>query len=110
MSNQRRTAQTPASGPGRRENADRLRLLAQGKLDCIGEVTLTAGATSTVVSDDGAVYATEDSVIVLSPRTANAAAALASGALYFTPANGSFTIHHPSTADVDKTFGFAVIG
>lgn len=68
-----------------------------------GTVTLTASTTSTVVTDS---RVNTNSVIHFSPTTANAATAF--GGLYTTVARGSFTITHPNTADLDKTFSYTV--
>ena len=102
------SSQPPPMGARPRLAADKTRLLAQGKIDSVGAVTLTASTTTTVVDGDGALYCGEDSVVVLSPRTANAAGALAT--TYITPANGSFTITHANNAQTDRTFGYSVLG
>lgn len=77
-----------------------------GKLNVVGEVTLTAGAATTTLNDP---LITRGSALALMPLTANAAAALAT--LYFDPtASGSVVIHHANNAQTDKTFRYAVIG
>lgn len=77
-----------------------------GKTNNTGTVTLTANAASTVVSD---FRATSQSVIVLMPTTANAAAAIATT---YVSSRGSktFTLTHANNAQADKTFGYAVVG
>jgi hypothetical protein len=80
--------------------------LAQGRSDAVGNVTLTPGATATVVK---AVNCGKDSRIFLTPQTANAAAALA----YVQAADvglGSFTITHDSNAATDRTFSWGAFG
>ncbi len=69
-----------------------------------GSFTLTAGATSTVVVNANCL---STSVVVPSAQTANAANDMA--LMWFTPANGSFTVHHANNVRVDRTFGYAII-
>ena len=89
-----------------------IRQLIQGRSNAVGEVTLEAGQTTTVV-DSGvspaAVNVSEASEIFLSPKTATAAAAVPTT---FVSAIGqaTFTLTHLSTADIDKTFAFEVRG
>ena len=87
-----------------------LQQVRNGKLEIVGELTLTAGAASTAVTD---IRVSPQSVIVWHPRTANAAAELAAGPMYVTDANmgnGTFTVTHANNAQVDRTFRFAVLG
>ena len=84
--------------------------MRNGKLEVVGEVTLTALAASTAVTD---IRVSPQSVILWHPRTANAAAELAAGTMYITDANmanGSFTITHANAASTDRSFRYAVIG
>lgn len=69
------------------------------------EVTLNASATETLIEHD---QITGDSVALLEPKTATAAAAL--GVLYQTAATGVITLHHDSTGDTDRSFRYAVVG
>lgn len=80
--------------------------LAQGRSNAIGEVTLTANAASTVVT---AINCGGDSEVFLTPKTANAAAALATTYIA-TVVAGSFTITHANNAQTDKTFGYVCLG
>lgn len=85
-----------------------VRELFRGRSLAVGELTLTANATSTTVADPNCG---EGSRISLHPRTANAAGALATTRI--TVANttrGQFIVTHANTADVDKTFGYAIHG
>lgn len=86
--------------------------LQQGRVNCVGEFTLNAGATTTTVDKDvspAAVNVSKDCEIFLSPRTQTAAAALAT--LRVTSVDqGSFTVTHNNTADVNRTFGFVALG
>lgn len=82
--------------------------LTEGRGNNIGEVTLTPGATSTVVDWPNCSI---DSRIFLFQQTANAAAALAT--TYIPTANiaqGGFTIVHANALSVDRTFSFLCIG
>lgn len=84
--------------------------MRSGKLECVGELTLTANVASTAVTD---IRVSPQSVIVWHPRTANAAAEMAAGTMYVTDANmgnGSFTVTHANNAQTDRDFRYAVIG
>lgn len=78
----------------------------RGKLNCTGEVTLTPNAASTQVTDNRCLTG---SVALLIPKTANAAAALASTYIA-TYAEGSFTITHANNAQTDRNFKYVIIG
>lgn len=85
-----------------------IRDLWLGRSNAVGEFTLADGETETVVT---AKNCGPMSRIALTPRTENAATALAS--LYIpadTVVNGQFTVKHDSTADLDRTFGYAING
>lgn len=71
-----------------------------------GTFTLTTGATSTVVTNTGA---TMNCVVVFSPETANAAAAL-STTYKSASTNGQFTITHANDVTTDRTFGYFILG
>ncbi|WP_287994316.1 hypothetical protein [Acidiphilium sp.] len=80
----------------------------EGRTDNYGQVTLAASTARTVVTPSGARIS-ENSAIHLTPRTASAAAGLAS--IYVeTVANGSFTIAHPSSSATDRTFDYSWTG
>lgn len=90
----------------RREIAGVLNNALQGKLNNTGSLTLAAGAATTTLTDKriGA-----NSVILIMPTTAHAAAELAT--LYFTAfVKGSCTVNHANNAQVDRTFKYAVLG
>jgi hypothetical protein len=80
--------------------------IEQGRLNVTGVCTLAAGTTATTVK---AANCGAGSQPFLTPRTANAAAALAT-TFISTVANGSFTITHANNAQTDRTFGFACLG
>ena len=80
--------------------------LIEGRGNFIGRVTLTAGATTTVVSFQNC---SKDCEVFLSPRTANAAAAL--GTTYISSiVQGGFTITHANAATLDRTFAYECVG
>lgn len=80
--------------------------LLDGKLRVTGEFTLTAGATTTVVNDN---KFESEMLPVLTPLTANAAAAL--GTTYVSArTQGSFTITHANNAQTDRSFGYVRLG
>lgn len=92
--------------PNPREIAERVNRLNQGKMNAVTTLTLTAGATTTTLTDTrigGGTY------IGLSPTTATAAAAMTK--VYVGPkTKGSATITHDNTADTDRTFSVLLIG
>jgi hypothetical protein len=76
--------------------------LNEGRHNAFDSVTLTPGAALTVVSHPNCGL---DSVVLLSPRTANAAAALAT--TYVSAVDlGSFTLTHANNAQVDRIFDY----
>lgn len=82
--------------------------IMRGKTNNTGEVTLTASASSTVVTDP---FVGGDSTIQLIPTTANAALEASSGALYISAVGDqTFTVSHSSSSHIDKTFKYVVIG
>lgn len=70
-----------------------------------GRVTLTAGATSTVVQNTNI---TTESIVMLMPTTASAALDTMSGSLYVVSEKQQFTIYHDSDAATDRIFSFLV--
>lgn len=85
-----------------------IRQLAWGRSNATSTVTLRANQATTTVT---AEYCTADSIVVLTPQTANAAAALAT--TYVLAANvtrGQFIISHANNAQTDKTFGWETRG
>jgi hypothetical protein len=89
---------------------DAIRQLVEGRHNAFGanntELTLTPGAASTTVDHPNCGL---DSVILLSPMTANAAAAIPT--TYVSSVSlGSFTLAHANNAQIDRTFRFTVTG
>ncbi|WP_119461852.1 hypothetical protein [Rhodospirillaceae bacterium SYSU D60014] len=98
----------PPGGGDPRQVATVVNRMNQGKLNCTGELTLSAAQSSTTVSDPRAGVG---STILLIPLTPSAAAEQAAGGLYLSArANGSFVVGHADTAQADRRFGYAIIG
>lgn len=92
--------------PGNSQVERTVNELLKGRANNVGEVTLTASVTSTDVTD---TRIRSTMKIFLSPRTANAAAALTN--VYVSAvADGSFTLTHSSAASVDRTFDYVFHG
>lgn len=97
----------PPTGATERQIHQAIRELIEGRSNAVGTVTLTANATTTTVS---AVTVNRNAIVLLSPQTANAAAALATTYVTVAAGGGSFVITHANNAQTDKTFGYLVIG
>jgi len=89
-----------------RELAQFINELRDGKLNSTGSFTLTPSATSTVVTNQ---RVSVETVILMMPLTANAAAALPT-TWVSAQANGQFTVSHASAASTDRVFRFLTIG
>jgi hypothetical protein len=82
--------------------------LAAGRSNAVGSVTLTTGQSSTTVTTANCAA---DSVPILVPASASAAAEIGSGTIYVgAVANGTFTISHENSAVIGRTFLYAVVG
>ena len=82
--------------------------MMRGKTNNFGSVTLTANAASSTLSDPNIGGS---SVVLLSPTTANAAAEIGNGTIYFSaPGNQSVVINHANNAQVDRTFNYVIVG
>lgn len=82
--------------------------LTQGRSNAVGSVTLRASQTTTTVT---APNCGASSHVFLFPRTANAAAVVAT--TYVLSSNvtaGQFIITHASDSDVDQTFSYVCLG
>jgi hypothetical protein len=80
--------------------------LYAGRSNASGVVTLAEGETSTVVN---APNCAPGSAVFLSPKTAHAAAALATTFISAVGAQ-SFTISHANSAQTDRTFFYVCLG
>ncbi|WP_345820109.1 hypothetical protein ABC766_29365 [Methylobacterium fujisawaense] len=81
-------------------HGDAIRDLATGGTNAGSTVTLVANATSTSVPDR---LCTADTMVMLSPRSASAAAAQV---WVEATANGTFTLGHDASAAADRTFDY----
>lgn len=84
--------------------------LNRGKFNASVDVTLTANAASTVVTDERIGIG---SVLLFDPVTAHAATELANGTLYAASVgrgNGAVTLTHANNSQTDRTFHMLVIG
>lgn len=91
-----------------RRIADVVGSIMQGRTNNTTEITLTANATSTTLSD---ARLTVQSVVSAVPLTANAAAEKGNGTFYVSARNnGSVTWTHANNAQTDRTFAVSIIG
>ena len=74
--------------------------MLNGRDNSVGTFTLSAGVTSTTVTDN---LFNSDMAPLWTPTTSNAAGAL-SGMYVSSRANGQFVITHANTATTDRTF------
>lgn len=85
-----------------------------GKLNCLFEVTLTAGAGSTVVTEathPGAARIGPDSHIDPEPLTASAATEKVNGTFRVSARdNGTCTFTHANSGVADRTFRVSITG
>lgn len=81
-------------------HGDAVRDLATGGTNAGGDLALAPNATLTTVQDK---LCTANTMVMLSPRSASAAAA---PVFVQSTANGSFVLGHDSSAAVDRTFHY----
>ena len=89
---------------------DAMYKLRRGKIECVTELTLTAGAATTQIKDERLSI---QSVVSFDPKTANAAAEKAAGTMYVLTANrtdGTWTITHANNGQTDRSFQVSIIG
>jgi hypothetical protein len=91
-------------GSNPREVAEVVNNSMNGKTNNTGTVTLTASTTTTTLNDERLGF---DSVILLSPLTANAAA---QNPYISTKAKGSVVITHTNVASTDLNFDYIIVG
>lgn len=97
----------PFIGGTPRQISEVVNNLVEGKINATGTVTLTNSATSTVVSD---LRASEDSVIIFMPKSANSATELYGGTMYVSSqAKQSFTITHANNSNT-RLFSYIILG
>lgn len=80
--------------------------IMKGKTNNRGEVTLEDGVATTTVNDTNAGG---ESVILLMPLTAHAAAAIAT-TYVSSQDKQTFTLTHANNAQTDRTFRYVIIG
>lgn len=91
----------------RRQLAQQLTTTIQGRIDCTLSLTLTANVASTTITDSRISLST---AVLAMPTTANAAAEIGAGTMYFTPSAGQCVVTHANNAQIDRTFTMALIG
>ncbi len=92
-------------GADNRSIVERVNAALAGRLNTVTSVTLTAGATSTTLTDP---RISAVSYLGLTPLSATAAAATS---LYVSArTKGAATLTHNNTADTDRTFSVLIIG
>jgi len=89
-----------------RQLAQATNLLLRGKANCTSRITLVAGASSTILTDE---RIGSFSVVILEAETASAASAR-SGGLWVVPESGRAVIHHPASAAGDAIFRVCIFG
>jgi hypothetical protein len=94
----------PYQGGEPRNIAEVVNNAMNGKTNNTGTITLAASTTTTTITDERLGF---DSVILLSPLTANAAAQTP---YVSTKAKGSAVITHTSTAHTDLNFDYIIVG
>ena len=94
----------PYQGGEPRDVAEVTNNAMNGKTNNTGSVTLRASNTTTTLNDERLGF---DSVILLSPLTANAAA---QSPYISTKAKGSVIITHTSVASADLNFDYIIVG
>lgn len=90
-----------------RKIAHSVRELIDGKSNNARSITLRPNETTTFIENPRFCC---DTVVSLTPKSASAAAAMASGSLYFESGHGRITIFHDSQPDTDRTFGAVLVG
>jgi len=95
----------PPRGATERDRDFAINQLIEGRGNSSGTVTLTPGATTTTIAN---TIFNENAGVWLMPKTANAAAALATTRAEVTA--GLVTITHANNAQTDRTFYYIVLG
>jgi len=91
----------------RKQIADALNNTIKGRLNGTMSVTLDALVSTTTIYDARISLST---VPIFSPATANAAAEIAAGGLYFALNAGECVAHHANNSQTDRTFQVVLIG
>jgi len=104
------TQDSPDEKKHRREIARAVNRVNQGKFNAVADLTLTANAATTTLTDP---RLTVDSAVVFDPTTATAATELYGATMYALTANrtnGSWVITHANNAVTTRTFKVLIIG
>lgn len=91
----------------RRQLAQQLTTAIQGRLDNTFSLTLAENVASTTIIDSRISLST---AVLVMPTTANAAAEIGNGTMYFTPTAGQCVVVHANNAQTDRTFTVAILG
>lgn len=100
----------PSSKVHRRRLAEKTHQIMEGKTNNVLDVTLTANASSTTITD---ARLTSQTALLFMPRSANAAAELGNGTLYVADSgrvHGSVTITHANNGQTDRDFYAVIVG
>ena len=97
----------PPFGGDPRATAEIVNGIMNGKTNNTGTVTLAASSATTTTLDNALI--SPESVIVLMPTTANAAAWM-NDVFVSARTSGSATLTHTANSATDRTYAFAVIG
>jgi len=103
----------PIENPSPRENRipkliETIRALCAGRSNASGECTLSAAAASTTVA---AANCGEQSEVLLTAKTANAAAEIGNGTIYVSAiGRGEFTVTHANNGQTDRRYSYVCIG
>lgn len=92
----------------RRQIAEKVNQLLQGKLNVYIDATLTAGATTTTLTDARIGYFS--TIAPSMALTANGAAAIVAGIWVSGQKTGSCTLNHASNAATDQSIRFNILG
>ncbi len=96
----------PTTGKDPAAVALAIQQLYAGRSNAVGSLTLAAGATSTVVN---AINCAAQCAVLLFPKTAHAAAALAT-TFISAVGNQSFTVSHANNSQTDREFFYVALG
>ncbi len=98
----------PDGDEHRRQIAQAVNGLRQGKMNVTIAITLNAGATTTTLTD-GRIGVTS-CIVPSMPTTQNGATALNAGIWITNIVTGSCTINHASSANTDQNIRFLIVG
>lgn len=92
----------------RRLMANAINALNNGQIEATNTITLTISVASTVFTD---FRCGANSVISLTPTTANASAEIGAGTIYVSSrGKNTYTLTHANNANADRTFLVTILG